>query len=278
MLYCYIASGALCKRQCQNAEFRNQLNKLLEKGWVNDKFIHLFSGEMGFWKMIYEIAGLKVEMEPRFGRLKRQSEAYLSFGEPVITVETDPQDEAHVLMDRPSEDEREYICCCAAFCRNIIHHGRFFLHASAVVYEGEAYLFSAPSGMGKSTHTALWRERFTESYILNDDKPVICPGKEQIIVWGSPFAGKTNLQVNRGVPLKAICFLKRGSENRIWQVMGEQALALMLNNTYRPDSREQMNLLLDMMEQVIAQTKIYEMSCTREPEAAELSYRVMKGT
>ena len=227
--------------------------------------------------MIYEIAGLKVEMEPKYGRLTKQSESYRSSGTPVMTVKPDPYDEVRVLMDRPSEEEREYICCSAAFCRDIIRHGRFYLHASAVVYEGEAYLFSAPSGTGKSTHTALWREKFPESYILNDDKPVIWPGKEQITVWGTPFAGKTNLQVNQGVPLKGICFLKQGSENQIRQVTEEQALALLLNNTYRPKENDKMNLLLDMIEQVVTQIKIYEMSCTRSLEAAELSYKVMKG-
>lgn len=227
--------------------------------------------------MIYEIAGLKVEMEPKFGRLKRQSESYRSSGEPVMEVKPNPYDEARVVMKRPSEEEREYICCSAAFCREIIGHDRFFLHASAVVYEGEAYLFSAPSGTGKSTHTAFWRERFPGSYILNDDKPVIWPDKEQITVWGTPFAGKTNLQVNRGVPLKGICFLKQGSENRIQQVTEDQALALLLNNTYRPKENDKMNLLLDMMEQIVTQIKIYEMSCTRDLEAAELSYKMMKG-
>ena len=226
--------------------------------------------------MIYEIAGLKVEMNPKYGRLLKQSESYRSSGEPVMLVEPDPYDKAHVVLSRPSEENQEYVCCSAAFCRGIISHGRFFLHASAVVYEGEAYLFSASSGTGKSTHTALWRERFPESYILNDDKPVICPGQEQITAWGTPFAGKTDLQVNRGVPLKGICFLKQGSENQIQQVSEDQALALMLENTYRPRSNDRMNQLLDMMEQVIMQMKIYEMSCTKELEAAELSYRVMK--
>lgn len=227
--------------------------------------------------MIYEIAGLKVKMEPKFGRLKRQSASYRSFGDPVMTVKPDPYDEAHVLRSGTSQEEREYICCSASFCRNIVQHGRFFLHASAVVYEGEAYLFSAPSGTGKSTHTAFWEKLFPGSYILNDDKPVICPQQGRITAWGTPFAGKTDLQVNREVPLRGICFLKQGSVNQIRQVTEDEALALMLNNTYRPGSSEGMNCLLDMMEQTVTQIKVYEMSCTRELQAAELSYRIMKG-
>ena len=214
--------------------------------------------------MIYEIAGLKVEMEPKFGRLTRQSESYLSSGKPVMAVKPDPVDEVRAGMDRYPEEEREYICCSAAFCRCIIAHGRFFLHASAVVSEGAAYLFSAPSGTGKSTHTALWRKLFPQSYILNDDKPVIWPEKGRITAWGTPFAGKTDLQVNRGVPLKGICFLKQGKGNQIQQITEDRALALMLNNTWRPKDAEQINLLLDMMEQVVALIPIYEMSCTRE--------------
>ena len=71
--------------------------------------------------------------------------------------------------------------------------------------------------------------------------------------------------------------MKQGSENQMQQVTEEHALALMLNNTWRPRSNEEMNLLLDMMEQVVSRVNIYEMSCTRELEAAKLSYRVMKG-
>ena len=97
------------------------------------------------------------------------------------------------------------------------------------------------------------------------------------MVWGTPFAGKTNLHVNQAVPLKGICFLEQGSENEIRRVAEDEALALMLNNTWRPGSNDRMNLLLDMIEKVVTQVNIYEMSCTRELEAAELAYRVMKG-
>lgn len=227
--------------------------------------------------MIYEIAGLKVEMEPKFGRLTRQSESYQSSGVPVMKIKPELCDEKRTTMNGYTEEDREYICCSATFCRNLIPYGRFFLHASAVVCEGEAYLFSAPSGTGKSTHTALWRQLFPESYILNDDKPIIQSQKGRITVWGSPFAGKTNLHVNREVPLRGICFLKQGSENRIRRVTEEEALALLLRNTWRPPGNDRMNQLLDTMEQVVTEIEIYEMSCTREAEAARLSYSVMKG-
>jgi hypothetical protein len=227
--------------------------------------------------MIYEIAGLKVEMDPQYGRLKRQSEAYKSSGEPLFRLNTCSYGGTSVI-DKRTDEDREYIYLSAAFCREIIRHGRFFLHASAVVSDGEAYLFSAPSGVGKSTHTALWLKQFPESYILNDDKPVIYPEKERVTVWGTPFSGKTDLQVNCGVPLKSICFLKRGAENNIRHVDEDSAIALTLNNTYRPSNNEQMILLLDMIGQVVKRVDIFEMTSTGESEAAGMSYKVMKGT
>lgn len=225
--------------------------------------------------MIYEIAGLKVEMEPHFGRLKRQSEAYRSSGEPVMRL--NPNFYADRALSCRTEDDREYIYSSAAFCREIIPHGRFFLHASAVVLDGQAYLFSAPSGMGKSTHTALWLKQFKGSYILNDDKPVIFPENEQATVWGTPFSGKTDLQVNRGVRLRAICFLKQGNINSITPVTEDRAIALTLNNTYRPKSGDNMKILLDMVGKVVETADIFEMSCKNEPAAAEMSYNAMKG-
>ena len=102
--------------------------------------------------MIYEIAGLKVYMNPIHERMRKQSECYLSSGDPVIHVHSNPTDEDRVVMEEPNESDLEYICYSADFCRKIVNHGRFFIHASAVVYQGEAYLFSAPSDYEVSLH------------------------------------------------------------------------------------------------------------------------------
>lgn len=228
--------------------------------------------------MRYEIAGLKVEMEAVYDRLRTQSRDYASDGTPVMHIRPDPRDEAMAALGGADPGEREYICAGAAFCRGIVPHGRFFLHASAVVSGGQAYLFSAPSGTGKSTHTALWLTQFPGSYILNDDKPVLCPGEKGVTVWGTPFSGKTTLQVNREVPLGGICFLKQGREDRIRPLSEGEALAMLLDNTWRPRTGWEMGLLLDLVERVITQTKCYELCCTPRPEAAVLAYKTMKGT
>ena len=83
--------------------------------------------------------------------------------------------------------------------------------------------------------------------------------------------------MNTHVPLKGICFLKQGSENRIRKLNEEEGLALLLNNTWRPSDINTMNTLLDMMEQVVSKTGIYEMSCTESEEAALLSFHTMRG-
>ena len=83
--------------------------------------------------------------------------------------------------------------------------------------------------------------------------------------------------MNTHVPLKGICFLKQGNENRIRKLNEEEGLALLLNNTWRPSDMNMMNTLLDMMARVVSNTGIYEMSCTESTEAALLSFHTMKG-
>lgn len=226
--------------------------------------------------MIYEIAGLKISMKPAFPRLREQALEYQSIGKPIFHVQVDPEDARNVVMENPSKGELEYICCSADFCRKIVSYGRFFLHASAVVVDDMAYLFSAPSGTGKSTHTRLWLDTFKGSYILNDDKPIIDPKEDQITVWGSPFSGKTTLHANKEVTLGGICFLHQGTKNVIKQIEATKALAMILNNTYRPSNPQGMMELLDMAQKVVQEIDIYEMDCTMDKEAAQIAYQKMK--
>ena len=94
--------------------------------------------------------------------------------------------------------------------------GVCFAMVRRLLFEGLGYLFTAPSGTGKSTHIRLWRQFLGEAgHIVNGDKPFLSVEEGKVFVWGSPWAGKENWQKNRKAPLHGICLLKQGQKNKI---------------------------------------------------------------
>ena len=122
----------------------------------------------------YLIAGLRVAMES-FGRTLDQAQAYEVpvAGEPDIVIRSSPE----ILRESCpylSLDDCEYICTGASFYTQLLLHNGIMLHSSCVVVDDKAYLFTARSGTGKSTHTRLWCQLFGDRAVMvNDDKPFL---------------------------------------------------------------------------------------------------------
>ena len=111
-----------------------------------------------------------------------------------------------------------------------------FMHGSVVAYGDSAYMFTAESGVGKTTHSRLWLSNLADAYILNGDKPFIST-KGETIAWGSPWCGSERYNRNKGVPLKAICLLERADKNNIVKIPFEQALPILARQTGDPNTR-----------------------------------------
>lgn len=152
------------------------------------------------------------------------------------------------------------------------------LHASAVVVDGDAYLFSAPCGTGKSTHASLWLKylKHKNPYILNDDKPAIRIVNDNIYVYGTPFSGKTDKNKNEKANLKGIAFLEQSNNNDIKLVSTAKAIELFLWQTMRKLNKKEMKNLLDVVEQIVLKVPIYKLKCNMSEEAVNLSYNTMK--
>ena len=166
----------------------------------------------------------------------------------------------------------DYANSGAVFARGLVSFGGLVLHACAVVYDGRAYLFSAPSGTGKSTHASLWCDRLAGCYILNDDKPAIRIVDGQAYAYGTPWAGKHRKNRNARVPLGGICFLRRGEEDQIQPATSAQALLeLYLHTAHTAFSQAEMEALLVTLETLIRTVPIYRLQCTPTPHAAEVS-------
>ena len=160
----------------------------------------------------------------------------------------------------------------AFFDRDIL-----LFHGSVVAVDGEAYLFTAKSGTGKSTHTRLWREMLGEKAVMvNDDKPFLEIGDRGITVHGSPWNGKHGLGTNISVPLKAICILERGEENQIRPITAQQALTMLVQQSNRPQNPAKMPKYLELLDKLANNVEFYYLKCNMHPEAAQVAYEAMQ--
>lgn len=230
---------------------------------------------------IYEIADLKIKMKSQCNILKNHALKYRS---DVTDIDFEINMPNSFLIQKQLEnpnltaDECEYIWAGIDFYTKLIDYDGFMLHASAVVVDNKAYLFSASSGTGKSTHTLLWQKYFGEdkAIIINDDKPAIRRIDGKFYAYGTPWSGKENKNVNIKVPLQGICVIERNQDNFISRLNGGISIYSLLNQTIRPKNRDSMDKLLNIMIDLLKQIPVYKLCCNMNIEAVSVAYEAMK--
>lgn len=123
------------------------------------------------------------------------------------------------------------------------------MHGAAIALEGRAYLFSAPSGTGKTTHVFRWLSHRRDAFPVNGDKPFIRfygDGKAPMAC-GSPWAGKERMYTGSMVPLKSVILMERAEENSIRPVSFAEAFPDLLKQVYRPENEELARKTLRLM-------------------------------
>ncbi len=228
--------------------------------------------------MKYRIADTIVEMDAIF-KIKSQAIKYLySTDKPADIKVNIPDIEAY--NKRQPDYTYESFCYMLSgsdFYKKLLDFGGMMLHASAVAVEDKAYLFSAASGTGKSTHTQLWLEKFGNSaYIINDDKPAIRYVDGELYVYGTPWSGKTDLNVNSRAKLQGICFLQRDERNWIRRQSAEESIERIMHGSLKRLTVPQLKKQIDIIKNIIENVPIFTMGCTPTPDAAEMSYNAMK--
>lgn len=149
-------------------------------------------------------------------------------------------------------------------------HGGLVLHSSAISFNGEGILFSAPSGTGKSTHTGLWKQRFPESVtVVNDDSPGVVFADGKPYICGTPWSGKTEINENMRVPLRAIVFLEQAKENRIAELKPQEAVFRLLREIAVYPYRDMADIGLETADRLLGQVPCYLLECRPDEEAVE---------
>lgn len=176
-----------------------------------------------------------------------------------------------------SDESYESLAIYRKLCKKMLEYQSFLFHCSAVAVDGKAYLFAAPSGTGKSTHTRMWRQYFGDKAVMiNDDKPLLQVQEDAVYVCGTPWCGKHRLQTNQKAPIQGICILHRGKENTIRKISPIDAYPDLYRQTYRPNDREKMLKTLALLKKVTESVPMYEMHCNISEEAAQMAWNAMK--
>lgn len=225
----------------------------------------------------YLIAGLTVDMDVS-GRTYEQAAPYETVMDdrPAdITLECDIKELMESYPDKFStESDAEYFLMGFKFARKVLDFDGYYLHSSAVILNGKAYLFTATSGTGKSTHTEKWCRLFGASY-LNDDKPILRLHDGVWMAYGTPFSGKHDLSTNVGVPVGGIACLRRGEENTIAPMPTVKALPFLMSQTVRRLYQEQVEKKLVLLDKLLRQVPVWELYCRNDDEAAFVSRDAM---
>lgn len=236
-----------------------------------------------------EIAGLVTQVQPLYGSTREYCRGYLTERDPQFFVDVTPQDLIHeqflwekealeegLRIRKFSEPFLERATIQRKIALELLNRNKILLHGSTVAVDGVGYLFTAPCGTGKSTHTRFWREVFQDRAVMvNDDKSFLQITPAGVLAYGSPWSGKHGLDTNVCLPLKGICFLSRGAENRIRKVEPEIHLDELLHQTLMPEDAAGQMHAFDLVSSLSRKVSFWEMECTKDPSAALVSFQAM---
>jgi len=151
-------------------------------------------------------------------------------------------------------------------------------HSSVVSHLGKAYMFLGVSGTGKSTHSSLWLKHIKGTELVNDDNPVVRIHDDgKIVVYGSPWSGKTPCYRNVSYPLGAIVVLRQAPENVIRRLRPIEAyVALIASISGKRWDNKMAEGLHEVENQLVTNANIWHLDCLPDEAAALLCHTTVR--
>ena len=155
-----------------------------------------------------------------------------------------------------------------AFLLLAANHNLYVLHSASVLYKDRAWLFTGPSGTGKSTHTNLWTEAYGTP-VLNGDLNLLGMENNTPMVYGLPWCGTSGIFTAKKYPLGGIILLKQAPVNHVLFPAADKKILAVMQRFISPSwSESQMLQNLNFAVELSEKVPICKLLCNPTLEAA----------
>lgn len=235
------------------------------------------------YQFVISVAGKNIGIEAIYGRMMMYSEQYLTDRPADFVVQSSPEE---ILQDgaafrkvnpfgRVYKGEIESILLLRKIADQLVESDIILMHGAVVAVKDEAYLFTAPSGTGKTTHIRRWLESMPDAYVVNGDKPLIIVGNTPLAC-GTPWCGKEHMGRNAIVPLKAIVIMKRSEENAMRPLSFFEAFPRLMEQIHRPSDTEKMRKTVRLLSTLGKHVSLWQFDFNNfKDDAFEVAYRAL---
>ena len=156
------------------------------------------------------------------------------------------------------------------FRNYIISRGGMVIHGVSIEHQGKAIIFSAASGVGKTTQADLWL-RNADASIINGDRATLILREQVLYTTGSCWSGSSRIFRNRERPMGAIVFLEQAGQNAITALTPQQALPYILPRSFMPYfHQEWMDRALANIHQILEHTSTYLFQNNADPACMQI--------
>ena len=228
---------------------------------------------------IYRMADLNIDIHNEHPYTARICKDYLAPADVTADMTAYPNpdeyDADRKVVPTATDGYLEGLSIYRCIAKKLLSFDGIILHASVVERGGKAYAFCAKSGTGKTTHSRLWLKAFPAARIINGDKPLLRLLDGKFWIYGTPWCGKENYQVNTKATLAGICFIERAPQNSIERLPKRDAVSRLFVQLLLPKERDEAEKTLDLAGKLIDLTPTFLLKCNMDIEAAEVAYQAL---
>ena len=212
---------------------------------------------------------------------KKYCEDFLSNEDSDFTItmsREDLENEKHINEDGKVYASEEISALYRRIADLFIERNIVVFHGSSFKVGNYAFIVTARSGIGKSTHVGLLKKLLgDELTYINDDKPLLEVNDNALMLYSSPWNGKERRGNDIKAPLKAVIFLNRGNNTYQQLTNNQETYFRLLSQIYLPKDKTKREKALKLIDVLLKRVNFYEINVNTDISSAVMTYeRIIK--